>query len=69
MTVQCNGEQFSGIISEFNVQFGAGQHLKFGLASLSGARRGYMPSQLKTNKTIFKTVCDKLWIMESAGPP
>ena len=38
------------ICIKFNVQIGAGRHLKgFGLASLSGARRGYMPPWLKTN--------------------
>ena len=39
----------STICTKFNVQIGAGQHLKgFGQASLSGARRVYMPPQLKT---------------------
>ena len=39
----------STICTKFNVQIGAGRHLKgFGLASLSGAHHGYMPPWLKT---------------------
>ena len=42
----------STICTKFNVQIGAGRHLKgFGQASLSGARSSYMPPRLKTNKT------------------
>ena len=39
---------YSTICTKFNVQIRAGRHLKgFGLASLSGALRGYMPPRLK----------------------
>jgi hypothetical protein len=39
----------SAICTKFNVQIGAGQHLKgFGQASLTGACRVYMPPRLKT---------------------
>jgi hypothetical protein len=41
--------------TKFNVQIGAGRHLKgFGLASLSGARRGFMPPRLKTKQELVK---------------
>ena len=42
-------------VLNFNVQIGAGRYLKgFGQASLSGARPGYMPPQLKTKTSVGK---------------
>ena len=55
----------STICTKFNVQIGAGQHLKgFGQASLSGACRVYMPPQLKT-KPIFRISVKKMitWVL------
>ena len=47
----------STICNKFNVQIGGGRHLKgFDQASLSGARRGYMPPRLKTKQNIEKMV-------------
>ena len=44
----------STICTKYNVQIGAGRHLQgFGQASLSGARRGYMPPQLGTKTKTF----------------
>ena len=46
----------STICTKFNVQIGAGRHLKgVGQASLSGARRGYMPPRLKTKQLLEET--------------
>ena len=51
----------SSTICRFNVQIGAGRHLKgFGQASLSGAHRGYKPPQLKTNEA-------KSWVIHSVA--
>ena len=39
--------------------------MEFGLASLSGARRGYMPPRLKTNKTnwMVAALLDNNWFI------
>ena len=53
----------STICTKFNVQIGAGRHLKgFGLASLSGARHAYMPPRLKT-KQLWALYCNKYIVM------
>ena len=52
----CLGVCSSTICTKFNVQIGAGRHLKgFGLASLSGAHRGNMPPWLKTKQETLQS--------------